>query len=115
MKSEELGRVIASGGRLDPVQRLDIYANMYFWRLLDILRGDFSAVVAAVGEDAFHNLVTDYLSPVRRRIRRCATSARGSPTFWRSSRSAPNGRGWSSWRASSGRASSSSTDPTPSR
>ncbi|MCU1281816.1 MAG: hypothetical protein JWM53_5362 [bacterium] len=61
MKSDELARVIAGGGRLDAVQRLDIYANMYFWRLLDILRGDYSALVAAVGDDAFHNLVTDYL------------------------------------------------------
>jgi hypothetical protein len=61
MKPEELGRVVAGDGRLDAVQRLDIYANMYFWRLSDILRGDYSALVAAVGDDHFHNLVTDYL------------------------------------------------------
>jgi len=61
MKPDELGRVIAGDARLDAVQRLDIYANMYFWRLLDILRGDYPALVAAVGDDAFHNLVTDYL------------------------------------------------------
>jgi len=61
MKPEALGRVLAGDARLDAVQRLDIYANMYFWRLLDILRGDYSALVAAVGDDAFHNLVTDYL------------------------------------------------------
>jgi len=34
---------------------------MYFWRLLDILRGDYTAVVAAVGDDHFHNFVTEYL------------------------------------------------------
>jgi len=61
MKPDELGRVISGDARLDAVQRLDIYANMYFWRLLDILRGDYSALVAAVGDDRFHNLVTDYL------------------------------------------------------
>ncbi len=61
MKSDELARVVAGDERLDPVQRLDIYANMYFWRLLDILRGDYSALVASVGDDPFHNLVTDYL------------------------------------------------------
>ncbi len=67
MKSDELARVIAGDERLDAVQRLDIYANMYFWRLHDILRGDYAAVVAAVGDDHFHNLVTDYLlaSPSR--------------------------------------------------
>jgi hypothetical protein len=61
MKSEELASVVAGDGRLDSVQRLDIYANMYFWRLLEILRDDYSAVVASIGDDAFHNLVTDYL------------------------------------------------------
>jgi hypothetical protein len=61
MKPDELGRVVAGDARLDAVQRLDVYANMYFWRLLDILRGDYSAVVAVLGDDRFHNLVTDYL------------------------------------------------------
>ena len=61
MNSDDLARVIGGDARLDAAQRLDIYANMYFWRLLDILRGDYSAVVAAVGDDVFHNLVTDYL------------------------------------------------------
>jgi putative DNA-binding protein len=60
-KSDDLQRVISGDARLDAVQRLDIYANMYFWRLLDILRGDYSAVLAAVGDDLFHNFVTDYL------------------------------------------------------
>jgi hypothetical protein len=61
MKSDELARVVAGDARLDAVQRLDIYANMYFWRLLDLLRGDYPALVASVGDDRFHNLVTDYL------------------------------------------------------
>jgi hypothetical protein len=34
---------------------------MYFFRLLDILRADYEAVLAVVGDAAFHNLVTDYL------------------------------------------------------
>ena len=41
--------------------RLDIYANMYFYRLLDTLKEDYPSVRAAVGDDRFHNLVTDYL------------------------------------------------------
>ena len=61
MKSSELGRVIQGDERLDPIARLDIYANMYFWRLSDILRADYEALVAAVGDERFHNLVTDYL------------------------------------------------------
>jgi hypothetical protein len=41
--------------------RLDIYANMYFYRLLDVLKGDYPKILALVGEVNFHNLVTDYL------------------------------------------------------
>ncbi len=41
--------------------RLDIYANMYFYRLLDILAGDFPKLAAVLGEAGFHNLATDYL------------------------------------------------------
>lgn len=42
-------------------QRLDVYANMYFYRLLDSLRHDFPAVAQEMGPERFHNLVTDYL------------------------------------------------------
>lgn len=56
-----LDRVVRGDERLDAVGRADIYGNMYFFRLLDVLREDFPAVVAAVGDVAFHNLVTDYL------------------------------------------------------
>jgi len=47
--------------RVDAVERLDIYASMYFFRLLDCLAEDFPRVVEAIGRDRFHNLVTDYL------------------------------------------------------
>jgi hypothetical protein len=60
-KSIALDEILRGDERLTAVQRLDIYANMYFYRLLDILRTDYEAVVAAVGDAAFHNLVTDYL------------------------------------------------------
>jgi hypothetical protein len=43
------------------VQRLEIYANMYFFRILDVLKDDYPALLAVLGEPAFHNLVTDYL------------------------------------------------------
>jgi hypothetical protein len=47
--------------RLSALERLDIYADMYFYRLRDCLRGDFPAVAAVLGEARFHNLVTDYV------------------------------------------------------
>lgn len=47
--------------RLSAIDRLEIYANMYFYRLRDCLAEDFPAVRATVGADRFHNLITDYL------------------------------------------------------
>lgn len=52
---------ITGNDRLSAGERLDIYANMYFYRILDSLKEDFSLVCEIVGEKCFHNLVTDYL------------------------------------------------------
>jgi putative DNA-binding protein len=46
---------------LPALERLDIYANMYFYRLLDCLAEDFPKLLAALGPARFHNLITDYL------------------------------------------------------
>jgi hypothetical protein len=48
-------------GRMSAAERLDIYANMYFFRILDSLKDDFSRVLEKIGETSFHNLITDYL------------------------------------------------------
>jgi hypothetical protein len=53
--------LVRSRPPLSAVERWDIYANMYFYRLRDCLRQDFAAVAAIVGEVSFHNLITDYL------------------------------------------------------
>ncbi len=47
--------------RLSAIEHLDIYANMYFARLLDVLRKDFPVVERVLGAVHFHNLVTDFL------------------------------------------------------
>jgi hypothetical protein len=56
-----LAAVVVGDARLSSVARLDVYANMYFFRILDVLRAEYPRVVAALGDDAFHDLVTDYL------------------------------------------------------
>jgi hypothetical protein len=43
------------------LERLEIYANMYFYRLLDSLRHDCPRLLALIGDAHFHNLITDYL------------------------------------------------------
>ncbi|HVB79234.1 MAG TPA: DNA-binding domain-containing protein [Candidatus Binataceae bacterium] len=57
----DLENVIESDDRLSAVERLEIYANAYFYRILDCLKEDFPATLAIVGGDNFHNLVTGYL------------------------------------------------------
>ena len=48
--------------RLSALERLDVYANMYFFRLLDCLAEDFPGIHAVVGHQRFHGLVGDYLT-----------------------------------------------------
>lgn len=48
-------------GELGPSERLDIYANAYFYRLLGVLRELFPRTLAQLGEVPFHNLVTRYV------------------------------------------------------
>ena len=56
-----INALFAGDEQLPAVERLDIYANMYFYRLLDCLAEDFPKVRAAIGPERFHNLVTDYV------------------------------------------------------
>jgi hypothetical protein len=57
----DLEMIIARDERLNGVARLGIYANAYFYRLLDALKEDFPAILAIIGADEFHNLITGYL------------------------------------------------------
>lgn len=52
---------IAGDDRLDARGRLDVYANMYFFRIRDAVAEDFPAVAKLVGPAKWHNLMTDYL------------------------------------------------------
>ncbi len=56
-----LGAIVLGDERLSAEERADIYANMYFYRLLDALKEDFPATLKVLGDDAFHNLATGYL------------------------------------------------------
>jgi len=59
--AELLGKIVVGDSRLDAAQRLDVYANMYFYRILDSIKEDHPSLLAVVGDTEFHNLVTDYL------------------------------------------------------
>ena len=50
----------ASSGA-SPGERLDIYAEAYFARLLESLSADFESLLRVLGEEAFTRLIADYL------------------------------------------------------
>lgn len=56
-----LEAVLVVDDRLSARERLEIYANAYFYRLLDIFKEEFAATLTVVGDVNFHNLVTGYL------------------------------------------------------
>jgi hypothetical protein len=58
---EQVRAWIVSDHKLSAEGRLDVYANMYFYRLRDALLSDFPKVAKILGDDRFHNLVTDFL------------------------------------------------------
>jgi len=71
-ESAHLAEVIRGDARLSAVERLDVYANAYFFRILEVLAKDYPAIEAAIGHDRFHDLVTAYLAahpPTRFSIR----------------------------------------------
>ena len=61
MPAGGLNALVLGDDRLSAEDRVDIYANMYFYRLLDVLKEDFPATLRVLGDDNFHNLATGYL------------------------------------------------------
>jgi len=59
--ADGLDAIVRGDDRLSAQERVDIYANMYFYRILDALKEDFPATVAVLGGDSFHNVVTGYI------------------------------------------------------
>jgi hypothetical protein len=48
--------------RLGAQERINIYAEMYFARLVDVLKSDFPRVAALLGCERFHEVVSHYLA-----------------------------------------------------
>jgi hypothetical protein len=53
--------VIEEAAPLSTYDRLDVYANAYFYRLLESLAADYKTVHRVLGEEKFHDLVAHYL------------------------------------------------------
>lgn len=75
-----LATLLRGDARAGAGERLEIYANAYFARLLEVLRDDYPALAAALGDDHFHDLVTAYLlahPPTRPSLRDAGAFVRG--------------------------------------
>ena len=59
--------MVAGDARLPALARLEIYADMYFVRIHDVLADEYAKTAAALGKAAFHELVLDYLDACRPR------------------------------------------------
>ncbi|HLW69041.1 MAG TPA: DNA-binding domain-containing protein [Candidatus Binataceae bacterium] len=59
--ADELSALISGDERLTAFERLGIYADAYFYRLLEVLKEDYPATLAILGDAQFHNLITGYL------------------------------------------------------
>jgi hypothetical protein len=62
MSQRTLGEIIRGDDKGAAVDRLDIYANMYFFRLHDVLSEIVPKLARLLGEGEFHNLCTDYFN-----------------------------------------------------
>jgi hypothetical protein len=60
-EARNLLECVRGDSTLSAVERLDVYANAYFYRIRDCLIEDFAALHHALGEGLFHDLVTAYL------------------------------------------------------
>lgn len=57
----DFAHVIGETPTLARAERLSIYGNCYFWRLIDCLRANYSAVNNALGPERFYRVAHDYL------------------------------------------------------
>lgn len=61
LTADRLDEVILPSQRLSSADRLRVYGNAYFARLLECLRAEFPTMVRALGEEAFNGLAFGYL------------------------------------------------------
>ncbi len=59
--TDQIEQVVDPSKRRTSVERLEVYANAYYARLLECLRDEFPALLHAVGDEVFDGLAFGYL------------------------------------------------------
>jgi hypothetical protein len=89
--------LVVGDQRLDAQGRVAIYADMYFARLLDVLREDYPKLAAQLGEEAFRELAARFVAAVPQPPA-LRYQGQGLPTFLESAAAAAL-PGWRVWLA----------------
>lgn len=80
---------VAGDERLSPAERVGIYTEMIFLRIRDAIAEDFAATFAALGDDAWDQLIADYLDAHPTDDPDLRMAGRHLPGFLRATRAAP--------------------------
>ena len=59
-RSLEIQRCFTGSAELTAAERVEIYADMYLWRLVDALREDYPKLAALLGDERFYALAEAY-------------------------------------------------------
>ncbi len=91
VSAEEIETVILRSQALTSVERLHVYANAYYARLLECLREEFPALSHALGEETFDAFAFGYLQSYPSRSYTLADLAASFPQYLRETRPADDG------------------------
>lgn len=83
---EDAEQIINRSHSLTSLQRLEVYANAYYARLLECLRSEYPALLQAVGQDAFDAFAFGYLQRYPSRSYTLAQLGANFPTYLRETR-----------------------------
>ncbi|MEK6248829.1 MAG: DNA-binding domain-containing protein, partial [Planctomycetales bacterium] len=61
VSAEQVEQVISRSNKLTSIERLEVYGNAYYARLLECLGECFPALVNAIGEEVFNDFAFEYL------------------------------------------------------
>lgn len=58
----KLEQTVLPSDELTSLDRISIYANMYFWRLIEVISNEYPTVSHVLGEELFNKVVKDYVT-----------------------------------------------------
>jgi hypothetical protein len=84
--TKEIERVIPRSRQLTSIERLEIYGNAYYSRLLECFHAEYPALRHACGEEVFDGLILEYLQAYPSRSYTLAELGRNLPRFLKETR-----------------------------